>query len=140
MKAITIYPDWMMLFMSGEKTAEFRTWETRHRGEILLCSGAKKIPGCISGHALMVGTLTDVVRATKKNIDECCLDSMPKGGGYVWHFDNLRYIKPIPVKGMPGLFDLDVTPEILSKDASDEDGAKFFDEFIYPLIFEPVHQ
>lgn len=138
MKAITIAPDWLILFMQGEKTIEFRTWKTNYRGEILLCSSAKRIPGCISGHALLVADLTDIVPFKKSHMDPAAMDFMPDSKGFAWILENIRYIKPFPVKGRLGLFDVDVRPEIFPPDATDEEGGIFADKYIIPLIYKPA--
>ncbi len=140
MKAITLMPDWAMLMMGGEKTVEYRTWKTDYRGDILICSSAKRIPNCISGHALMVAELVDIVPFERKHLDAAAMEHMPDRKGFAWIMDNIRYIKPFPVKGKLGLFNVDIVPEIFPPDSSDEEGAAFTDKYIIPLIYTPARQ
>ena len=39
MKALTIKQPWATLIMEGRKEYEFRTWKTKHRGEIYIHAG-----------------------------------------------------------------------------------------------------
>lgn len=138
MKALTLDPDWAMLMFQGEKTVEYRTWKTAYRGDLLICSSAKRMRGCISGHALLVATISDCVPFKKTYLDLAAMDSMPEKG-YAWIFTNIRMIYPIPVKGMPGLFDVAVdslkfVPEHFAPEEADE----FIDNIIAPLIFQPA--
>ena len=139
MKALTLAPDWAMLVFQGEKTVEFRTWKTNYRGDILICSSAKKMRGCISGHALMVATLKDCVKFQKCHLDAAAMDSMPDQNGYAWIFDNFRMLYPFPVKGKLGLFDVE-TPELkfVPEHLSEAEADEFIDNILTPLIFRPV--
>ena len=67
MKALSIHPYYAMAIVSGQKTIEIRSWETSYRGDILICSTAKKQRGTIPGHALGVVTLEDIRRFEKKD-------------------------------------------------------------------------
>lgn len=140
MKALTIKPNWMQLFMAAEKTVEWRSWKTAYRGDIILCSSAKRIPGCISGHALMIAHLSNIVPFTRDYLAAACMDFMPDPPGYAWIFDQIDFIKPVPVKGQLGLWNLDITPEILPEDAPDEIAEPFYRDFIAPLIYTPVRR
>ena len=86
MKALTLLPDWAMLMFQGEKTVEFRTWKTDYRGDVIICSSARKVKGCISGHALLVANLVEVVPFTKSHLDAAAMDYMPSQTGYAWIF------------------------------------------------------
>ena len=140
MKAITLAPDWAMLMFQGEKTVEYRTWKTNYRGDLLICSSAKKIRGCISGHALMVAELKDCVPFTQDHLDAAAMDDMPDGKGYAWILDNFRMLYPFPVKGQLGLFNVEpqelkiVPDQFPSKEEEDD----FIENVLTPLIYRPV--
>ena len=42
MKALSIHPIYAMCIVTGQKTVECRSWTTSYRGDILICSTAKK--------------------------------------------------------------------------------------------------
>ena len=90
MKAISIHPEPVMAILSGEKTKEYRSWTTHYRGPLLICSTAIKTPGCSSGHAVGIVDLVDV--------EQLSADS------YAWVFENIRCIKPFPIKGQRRLY------------------------------------
>lgn len=90
MKAISIHPGPVMEILEGKKTEEYRSWTTHYRGPLLICSTAIKTPGCISGHAVCVVDLVDV----KKLADD----------SYAWLFEQVRCIKPFPIKGQRRLY------------------------------------
>lgn len=89
MKAISIHPEPVMDILSGKKTEEYRSWSTHHRGPLLICSTAIKTPGCISGHAVCIVDLVAVKETSHS---------------YAWVFENVRCIKPFPIKGQRRLY------------------------------------
>ncbi len=60
MKALSIYPEPVMEIFMGDKTIEYRTWNTDYRGDLLICAGAKNEPGFVNGYAWFVVSLLDV--------------------------------------------------------------------------------
>ena len=98
MKALSIHPYYADKILYREKTIECRSWKTSYRGDILICSTAKKVEGTIPGHALCVAELVDVVPFDESHLDDACMDEVPYDA-YAWILDNFRIIKPIPVKG-----------------------------------------
>lgn len=96
MKCLSLRPDWADLIAAGEKTTEFRTWSTTHRGDLLIHAN-KNLPKeakglLVSGYCIAVVNLFDV----KKNKT-----------GYSWKLNNLRYIQPIKINGQQRLFNVD---------------------------------
>ncbi len=140
MKALTLSPGWAMLVMVGQKTIEHRTWKTNYRGDILICSSAKKMEGCISGHALAVAELVDIEPFSKKHFDGSCMDWIPDPNGFAWIFDNIRLIRPVPVKGKLGLFNVDVDYQVIPDDLTDDEADRVIDQFIAPLIYRPARK
>lgn len=95
MKAISIKNPYATQILIGTKTIEYRSWDTKHRGDLLICSSANpSIPGMLSGHALCVVDLVDVSYNSDKDL-------------YEWHLSNVRRIKPFPVKGKLNFFEVD---------------------------------
>ena len=140
MKALTLAPDWGMLMLQGDKTIDYRTWRTNYRGDVLICTSAKRIRGCISGHGILIAKLCDCVPFKKCHLDAAAMDRMPDGG-FAWLFDDFRLIRPIPVKGKLGLFDVDASNlQIVPSDLPESEADNFVEQFIIPLIFQPVRQ
>lgn len=117
MKAISIRPDYAGLIFAGDKTIECRTWQTDYRGDLLICSTAKKLHDTIPSHALCVVTLEDILPFRRKHLKAACMrDSEYSDGTYAWILNNLRIIRPFSVKGKLSLFDVDAEIEYLSDD------------------------
>ena len=107
MKALSIRQPWANMISSGKKTIETRKWYTSYRGQLLIVS-SKKPPIQPAGYALAIAELIDCRLMTKKDEEEACCDWYPQA--YAWILTNIKRIKPFPVKGQLGLFDVDYTP------------------------------
>lgn len=95
MKAISINNPYATQIMQGSKTIEYRSWDTKYRGDLLICSSANPIiPGMLSGHALCIVNLANTAYDSTEDM-------------YAWHFLNVRKIKAFPVKGKLNFFDVD---------------------------------
>ena len=98
MKALSIYPEPVMEIFMGDKTIEYRTWQTDYRGDLLICAGAKKEVGYVNGYAYFVVSLLDV-RPSEGDWDGNQM--------FDWILSAPRLIRPIPVRGRLYLFDVD---------------------------------
>lgn len=108
MKAISIKPHFAHQILCGIKTTEYRTWQTKHRGDLLICSSAApKEKGTISGHALIVCRLAAVEPLSKRELKQIGIDEQPEKPIYGWRLTDFRTIKPFPVKGKLNLFNVD---------------------------------
>lgn len=135
MKALSIHPGYAGLIFAGAKTVECRTWKTDYRGDLLICSTAKKFHDTIPGHALCVVSLVDVVPFTKDHIKPACMEGIkPEPGWYAWILDNLRIIRPIPLKGKLSLWDYNGEIEYLQQPATKEEDDKMYHEIWEPLF------
>lgn len=109
MKAITIRQPWAALIVAGIKDIENRTWTTKYRGPLLIHVGATNwsplsqfvpkaaIPSlysCILG----VVDLVDVVESHPSPWFE---------GPYGWVLANPRPMRPVPIAGRLGLFEVE---------------------------------
>ena len=95
MKAISIKNPYATQILQGAKNIEYRSWDTKHRGELLICSSANpKVPGMLSGYALCVVDLENTTYNQSEDV-------------YEWHLTNVRKIKAFPVKGKLNFFDVD---------------------------------
>jgi len=120
MKAISVQQPFAYEILSGRKSIEVRTWDTLHRGDLLVCSSGKPALfkedmeeleeeyGCtfLLGHALCVIRIADV-RYMKKGDEEKALVDEIDPEAYSWVLEDVRPVIPFPVKGKPGLFEVD---------------------------------
>jgi hypothetical protein len=120
MKALSIRQPWASLIVAGEKTIEWRSWSTKYRGDLLICSGqtpddmyyefdreeaATKWP---RGVAVGIVTLVEVREFAPKDLDPAYMgDDLPDPVGFAWVVENPRKIKPFPVKGKLNLFNVE---------------------------------
>lgn len=102
-KAISLKQPWANLIASGKKTIETRRWSTKYRGGLVICSSQKpKIDP--AGYALCIVELYDVKPMKKKDERKACVKVYP--GAYSWFLRNLRLLRPFPVKGSLGIYNL----------------------------------
>ena len=135
MKALSVHPYYAGLIFAGEKTIECRSWRTDHRGDLLICSTSKKMKGTMPGHALCVVNLADVVPFNKKHLDAACMEPRDyQPGMYAWMLDNVRIIRPIPLKGQLSLWNYDGPLEYLQEPETDEEDEKMYHEIWEPLF------
>jgi len=134
MKALSIHPIYAMCIVTGQKTVECRSWTTNYRGDILICSTAKKEKGTIPGHALGVVTLKDVVPFQKKHLKGAMMNNYYEGD-YAWVLTNPRVIKPFPVKGKQSLWtcehEIEFLPVPKNEEEDEELGRIYWDPIIY---------
>ncbi len=128
MKALSLKQPWATLIASGQKTIETRMWPTNYRGELLICSSKKpdKYMDAICsdlfsdyseedfplGVALCVVELYDCQTMTKEHEAAAMCEVYGEGRWKAKSFflRNIRRIKPLPVKGQLGIFDVDIKP------------------------------
>lgn len=126
MKALSVKPNYAHEIMTEQKIFEYRSWDTRHRGDLLICSTARKLKGFIAGHALCVVNLRD----TRKLSD----------GTFAWVLDDVRLIKPFKVKGQLRLFEVDDSlikyPE--KSDVIIENGIEIISDEFFETYYEPL--
>ena len=107
MKAISLYPDWAMMVALGVKTVECRSWRTGHRGDLLVCSSSRRVPGCVCGHALCVVSLDSVTPFLPGDVHDAFMDGLDvPEGSYAWHLSNPRVVRPFRVRGRQRLFEV----------------------------------
>ena len=117
MKALSVRGDYVMDMITGKKKIEYRTWQIKYRGPLLMCSTTKKVAGAAPGYALCVVNLKSIEYV---DAEDC----------YYWYIELQNVIKPIHVKGQLKLFNV---PDDLIKPISKEE----FDKEVAPLIYQP---
>lgn len=104
-KAISVKQPWANLIASGEKTIETRTWATDYRGELLIVSS--KAPAIQpAGFALAIVRVVDCrLMCRRDEMAACC---PVYEGAFSWVLAGIRRIKPFPVRGQLGLYDVEL--------------------------------
>lgn len=103
-KAISLKQPWANLVCEGEKTIETRKWNTKYRGDLVICS-SKKPEIEPYGKALCIVEVYDTEPMQKKHEKDACVKVYPKA--QAWHLRNIRPINPpIPVKGQLSIFNV----------------------------------
>jgi hypothetical protein len=143
MKAISIRNPYAHEILCGVKPYEFRTWQTDYRGDLLICSSAApKIKNTISGHALCVVRLNDIVEVTPKNCRDFELEKSDLDGGklYAWQLTDVRVIKPFPVKGKLNFYYVDDNLIEIIDNGDDsltqEEADELYRKYIEPLLYK----
>jgi hypothetical protein len=123
MKGLSVKQPYAMLIDPGLKTIEARSWRTKFRGDLLICSSLRPDKYALSclpkkhlaytnllGVALCIVEVVDCVPFAEEHCDEAMMD-MPDAPYYAWILDNLRQIRdPFPVKGKVGFMNIDLPP------------------------------
>jgi len=105
MKAISLHQPWATWIAEGKKTIETRTWPTRYRGPLLICSSkSPKVAGHLLGKALCIVELVDCRPMTKA--DEAAAMCSCEPGRYAWVLDETTPIEPFAVRGSQGFYEV----------------------------------
>lgn len=117
MRTIVLRQPWASLVLEGKKTVELRTWQTNHRGPVLIVAGKgvdhadAKRHGWRDGPrgvALCVVDLVDVRAATLD--DEADAGCRPDASReFAWIVRNPRPVTQVSMLGRLGLYEVDVT-------------------------------
>lgn len=124
MKALSVKNPFAGLIAHKLKPIETRTWDTKYRGDLLICSSKIGIPEShldrvayraikenkgnfeeSDGYALCVVNLSKIITMMGIHERMACCELYP--GAYSWFLDNVRLIKPFQVKGQLGIFEVD---------------------------------
>ncbi|MBQ9992413.1 MAG: ASCH domain-containing protein [Firmicutes bacterium] len=141
MKAISIRQPWAHLILCDKKAYEYRSRSTEHRGDLLICSSAMpKVENTVSGHALCVVELTDVFRVNEGNYEMLGLDAppLPEERLYAWKLENVRAVRPFPVKGNLNFFYVDdaLISIVENEENNGEKAQSWYEEYFEPLLYK----
>ena len=127
MKVLTIKQPWATLIMQGNKRFEFRSWQTKYRGDILIHAGkgvdkkamerlSKYLPKeLLAGKILGKVTIVDCIKMSpefkkkllKENKDIYTDSSFEEN--YGWQLENVEaFDKPIEAKGKLSLWEYNI--------------------------------
>lgn len=112
MKALSIKEPWATMIRDGRKTIETRTWNTKYRGEVLLCASKKPI-GQYHGRAFAIAKIVNSRPMTE--VDEFLARCKLFPNAYAWELEDVTPIEPFPVKGQLGLFDVEIKDGMIVK-------------------------
>lgn len=105
MKALSVKDPWATAILNGEKTIELRSWPASYFGDVLICASASPKTEN-SGKALCIVKIAGC-RPMQKADEKASLCDFDEYS-YSWILENVRPIKPFPVKGKLKFFDVDV--------------------------------
>ena len=106
MKAISVRQPWASMIAKGNKTIETRPVMTDYRGDMLIASSKTAVAsGLPLGQALCVARLVDCRPMTKDDEGPAMVRFFP--GMFAWVFSDIRPIKPFPVQGKKGIYEVD---------------------------------
>lgn len=110
-KALSVKQPWANLIASGRKTIETRTWRTNYRGVILICSSKQPDTPLPAGYIVAMAELADCRVLSLRDEKAACCDC--SFGGYAWVLQNIQRVKPVPIKGELGIFEVDIEPPVI---------------------------
>jgi hypothetical protein len=100
-KAITLQEPYATKVAEGTKTLETRTWETSHRGDLVICCGVDPASKN-SGLALCVVELHHIEDMKPEHEVAAAIRPYPKAKS--WFFRNWRKLDPpVPLKALKGV-------------------------------------
>ena len=127
MKVLTIKQPWATLIMQGNKRYEFRSWQTKYRGELLIHAGkgigkeamkrlAKYIPKDMpTGKILGKVTLVDCIKCDDDFKEKCLKENKDVYAKstfiekFAWHLENVEvFDETIEAKGKLSLWEYDL--------------------------------
>lgn len=104
MKAISLRQPWANMIARGQKTIETRKWSTRYRGPLLIVSSKEPAIEPV-GMAVALVRLVDIRRMVKTDETAACCPLYP--GAFAWIIEDIKRVKPFPVKGHLGIYEVD---------------------------------
>lgn len=113
MKALSIRQPWAELIAQGRKTLELRSWDTPHRGPLLICASnvwhasGERLHGRLGtlGVAVCLVDLLDCRPVTPDDSKGACVDvTRVPGYSIAWVLARPVRVEAVPVKGQLRLF------------------------------------
>lgn len=123
MKALSLTQPYASLIVAGYKSIETRPWTpaSRFKGDLLICASKSRELEVDSeflylldlldyplplGMALCIVTIEKYAHMTLGDEPRACCRIYPRARS--WHLGNIRPIKPFPVTGRLGLFEVEM--------------------------------
>ncbi len=107
-KCLSVRQPWATLIAEGKKTIEFRSWETKYRGAVLILAGSNvwrgtEYPIGPRGVSLCTVELVDVRPYKRVDRHAGCI-APPLKYRFSWVLESPRPVEQLPVKGALGLY------------------------------------
>ena len=113
MKALSIQPLYAALILGGLKPFEIRHCRTNYRGPILICTTVTPTwPFLAGGMAVAIADVVGCRPFRTRDVAAAHCDFRP--GHFAWELARVQEIVPFKVRGMPGLFEVDMGPAATS--------------------------
>jgi len=111
-KALSVKQPWANMIASGEKTIETRAWGTNYRGELLIVSS--KVPAIEpAGCAVALVNVVDCRPMIPADEPAACCQVYPNAQS--WVLNDIRAVEPFPVKGLVGVFAVEIDEQDLRR-------------------------
>jgi len=109
-RALSVRQPWASFIAEGKKSIETRTWNTVHRGELLIvASKLPSLPPLPAGKAVAFARLSECRRMRPSDEARAMCARYPRA--FSWVLDDVRPIKvPFSVKGQLGLYYVKIEP------------------------------
>ncbi len=113
-KVLCIRQPWASMILKKEKTIELRSWYTDYRGPLLIAASANpKIEGLPCGQLIALANLVEC-RKSKRDDQWAARSELTWGRDtFSWILKRVKPIKPIPIKGKLGLFEIKANVKFL---------------------------
>lgn len=111
MKALSVKQPFAELIARGEKTIEVRGKLTKYRGPLLIVS-CKSPAFWTTGRAVAIVDLVDCRPMTRADADAAVSEC--RRGDKAWVLENPRRVKPVPIKGQQGMYNVPLRPAQLA--------------------------
>ena len=100
MKALSIRQPFAELIARGTKTIEYRTWQPRYRGPLLICAGSARHPQADVEHGRIGNSGVTVCVVT-------LVDCVQTEWEFEWILVEPRRVREVPLKGRLGIWAVD---------------------------------
>ena len=118
LKALCVQQPWAYALVDGVKSAEVRSWSTKHRGPLLICASARPkdmfwrndtddrlLPaGCMIGVVELIDCRPLVASDAQAAMVGPEVQALRNH--YAWHVRSTGFCVPSPIKGKLNLFDV----------------------------------
>ena len=117
MKALSLRQPFANEIATGRKTIETRTWSTKHRGRVAICASKSRKrylglhPAPPYGAIVAVATIVDCKPMMQADERAALCHVYPEA--WSWFLEDIVRVKPVPIRGALGLFEIDLAEEDL---------------------------
>jgi hypothetical protein len=109
LRALTVRQPFASMIARKEKGLEYRSWSTRYRGDLLVCSSSRADEPCSDpdGVAVCIVKLADIARPSELGLDPRKLGLERGEDPFCWLFQRPRAVPHLAVRGRLKLWEPD---------------------------------